>query len=608
MEALDDNTKKDKSLSFKDIGMYFSDIDKKILSLHQCSSDDFLTFNNQLKEYYNQIQLVSSNAQNALSLSEGKVQFETQNGLDLLLKESEQYLSFLLRDIDNYIIFFEKILKNVSSLVLYVKNYKQNLLTYKYIVSNFRINLAYLNQAEYSIVYQEIEKMFLLVTNINAKIPLIEENLNHLRVNISECVIVLKRLSKQYSENANIIIQDFVNTRDNVQKYSEETKSFIDQFTKKIDACSSNVNKIITNLQFQDIVRQKVEHIQKMHKEVLGILNDFEDKQIEALPVARQARYVVQIRDITELQIAQLYHTNKEYQKAIEHISKMFLIIIENITDASLLNVFLPNKLQKKPADYRDIFYKNLSRAVSNIEEIEKDYIQKKLIVESAFENIHHISSEIIEIKNKHNELIQLSFHVVETIKTLDAGTFDQKNLINYINTLLITNKVFIRIVSIDDQNKKYIEQWQQHISISKNERDSHSGFESISQKTNDLINLFSHYSKDIQTILSENEKILNRLIDEMFTSLQSVKYYDFFEKVIEEIIQNLNRICSQLSIDYEHKNHIKKSILQQFKDQYSMESERNIHSSVIASADLFDLQASNEIDEDQNQGDLELF
>ena len=41
----------------------FSDIDEKIMALHQCSSDDFLSLNEHLKNNYQKAKMVSENTE-----------------------------------------------------------------------------------------------------------------------------------------------------------------------------------------------------------------------------------------------------------------------------------------------------------------------------------------------------------------------------------------------------------------------------------------------------------------------------------------------------------------------------------------------------------------
>ncbi|NJO92890.1 MAG: hypothetical protein HC831_30900 [Chloroflexia bacterium] len=59
-----------------------------------------------------------------------------------------------------------------------------------------------------------------------------------------------------------------------------------------------------------------MEHVQHTHKEIIDELNafDFNDKSAS---LAEHTSKFLQIRDIAGVQVAQLIHTNQEYQDAI---------------------------------------------------------------------------------------------------------------------------------------------------------------------------------------------------------------------------------------------------------------------------------------------------
>src|ERR1035437_9651980 len=54
--------------SIQEIMLIFAEIDEKILSLHSCSSEDFLTLNAYFKKYYADSKTISNNAAELFSL------------------------------------------------------------------------------------------------------------------------------------------------------------------------------------------------------------------------------------------------------------------------------------------------------------------------------------------------------------------------------------------------------------------------------------------------------------------------------------------------------------------------------------------------------------
>jgi len=54
--------------SIQEITTIFGEIDEKILSLHSCSSEDFLTLNAYFKKYYSDSKTISNNASNLFNI------------------------------------------------------------------------------------------------------------------------------------------------------------------------------------------------------------------------------------------------------------------------------------------------------------------------------------------------------------------------------------------------------------------------------------------------------------------------------------------------------------------------------------------------------------
>ncbi len=82
--------------------------------------------------------------------------------------------------------------------------------------------------------------------------------------------------------------------------------------------------------------------------------------------------------------------------------------------------------------------------------------------------------------------------------------------------------------------------------------------------------------------------------------TVNNIKYYDYFEKIIEKIINDLNTINYRLKFDGDSVQD-KEENLKKLTEYYTMNSEFLIHQQV-ASGD------EQELDVSEDGGDLELF
>ncbi len=598
--------KDEKNSTIKEIGQIFSSIDKRIISLYKCSSDDFVTFNTQLKKYHKQINGVSANAEEIMNLFNSGGDHDFISLLNVFIQDIDQYLNNNLKTSENYILHLERTLKNINSMMLYSRNYKQNLLTYKYLITNLKLSAAYLDSGN-STINEDIDRIIAFIVKVNSVLPSLDGKLNHAKITISEIISSLKRSIQLSSDEFGRMVQQLEYTKNNTERHTQDLYSYIEKLNEKIDSCSENVGQIITHLQFQDIVRQKMEHIQEMHKEVLNIIGSFEDTEIDKLSGIQQARYLIQVRDVAELQVAQLAHTNRQYQKAIELISKMFLIIIENMTDATLLNVMFPSHTRRQNEQFDKAIDSALTHSIEKISHIEADAAKAKVNVEKVYSLSRDVSESVDQLKNHHEELIKQSMVILDSLQQIGLGKYDQKNLLDHLNGLLVTNKNLSMIHMLNNQNNKLVVQLQQSTSkLDASSKNTLLG--NIHKNATQIIVDSAQMNKKIQKNLQENDATTNALIDEIFTSMQEVKYYDYFEKIIEEIIQQLNKIFLQLAFNKtSKKRRIKSTAIQHFKDFYTMESERQIHTEIITKDGIIDIAFQDEMEEEKN-GDLELF
>jgi flagellin-specific chaperone FliS len=105
---------------------------------------------------------------------------------------------------------------------------------------------------------------------------------------------------------------------------------------KEIEDNLTYMSNIITSLQFDDIVRQKLEHIQQT---IVGIIDELNSiRQKTNIKESQPIKYLSILSEITSLHAAQLIQTNQDYQKAfagikanLEGVQQSSVLIVTNI-------------------------------------------------------------------------------------------------------------------------------------------------------------------------------------------------------------------------------------------------------------------------------------
>ncbi|MCK4991562.1 MAG: hypothetical protein KAS29_13790, partial [Bacteroidales bacterium] len=169
------NTEKKTKVSDKELRSLFSEIDTKITELYECSAKDFKQLNVYLKDYYKKTNIIFKNAFSIIETIGGGKSME-------LLKEfnevqtSIRNLKFQLEEENNENIqILEKILAKVILLTVTMKNFKQDLITYKFLATNFRLLSNYQDiegkNNEAVIIWEKFTRY------VKSLIPAIEDNL-----------------------------------------------------------------------------------------------------------------------------------------------------------------------------------------------------------------------------------------------------------------------------------------------------------------------------------------------------------------------------------------------------------------------------------------------
>jgi hypothetical protein len=160
------------------------------------------------------------------------------------------------------------------------------------------------------------------------------------------------------------------------------------------------ISNIITGLQFDDIIRQKLEHIQQTILEIINELNAVQQKTDtdESQPI----KYLTILSEITRLHAAQLIQTNQDYQKA-------FAGIKANLTGIQQNSVLIVNNLNVLLAQHESA---DLKEKLTNINKLSEQLASQ-------------ISCSLVEIKYCEafaNEVGEINKHMQKIFSGWIAG------------------------------------------------------------------------------------------------------------------------------------------------------------------------------------------
>lgn len=608
----DNNSDKQQALalinaySIQEIMSIFAEIDEKILSLQTCSSEDFLTLNAYFKKYYAESKTISSNATelfNLITNKESRKSFFEQ--LDLFQKQLQSLLLTYETNVNQLINTIDRIILEMDQMFVTANNLKQDLLTLKLLVANLKLDII--------VSTEPSGKMVRKTNDFNELIIQTKSFFAEFYKQSSVVKESLKNLNGQFVHQRDRNIQ-IINEILNETNYSttlldqkfKEAQLLVPKLHESTQKSSASIAKIITNLQYQDIIKQKIDHIQQTHKEVLKQIGDLKSTGNEEKDIRNRAKYFLQIRDVAGLQAAQLIHANKEYQKAIENISGKFLEVGADMTEISdfchqLIRdvngtdsthfVEIRVKLEKTQ-NLSDVFHKSVDFL------IEKTGTQCGQLFD-LINNYNDLSDFILTIdksitKSISNENYVEAEQSENTTKKIRNILLELSSINQLYHSRFLKIQDLLKLTSTDHLTNRFVKPIQADLS-------------SFAMRCNRLIENLNETNDSIYLIIGENQILSKKISSDIKKSIEQIKYYDYFDKVIEEIIAKLNEIYLTLQNTDGKVDENRKNNLEYLRSNYTMESEHIIHDSHTKQKDLdiFSLDSTASDEEDDN---LELF
>ncbi|HNV52456.1 MAG TPA: hypothetical protein PKM28_06170, partial [Tenuifilaceae bacterium] len=411
---------------------------------------------------------------------------------------------------------------------------------------------------------------------------------------INSSIVKIEKYNNQLNQQVNLILDQvhtaivlFADKQQEVTRRLPSLKTITDQI-------SESIANIITNLQYHDIIRQKIEHVQTSHRSLLQNLADFDpDNESQHLD------YLSRIRDLANIQAALLVRANKEYQRAIELITEKFRSVSEDMINISNLC----KELTQSQFNQEDVHLTDLSQKLDSILAPLRSVpiIEKSLMAEfceivgtiNKTMNAVSKSDSVFFEKSSDGNIEQLKRaypqgNIVEQLKEVGQ---DVENTSNQIQT------ISQRLVDINGQFQTICDDLKVKNASIANQGD-------IAEKITSIMDQLKHQDEQVYQLLHNNFKVSKEMDAVVVGSIKRIKYYDFFEVRIIEIIKMLNEVFQEIK-GHEVKRDEAED-MEFLKGLYTMESEHKIHESIIEGGQKPE---DSKLDDTEEQNDdVELF
>ncbi len=561
--------------SVKDISHTFAQIDNKLMSLHECSADDFLHLNSDFKNLYKQSKIISNNVNTIFDIFNTNKNKELYNEIHSFFDSIRNQANIFEQKTSLTMEFLGALSNQLRFAFIPLKNFGQNLMSLKYLLANLNLSLPITTDSsdiidQYILVEEKIKKIKLLSERIS-------KSVNHLRKISKITYSNFSQVKNQSEINIEALLLSVRSGISSIEKKYTNNKECIPKIRITTDKSESSISDIIKKLQYQDIIKQKMEHIQQTHRDLISELNKFENLSNDEKHLNDKAKFFLRIRDIAGLQAAQLIQANKEYQSALNIIVNNFMQVGDNM---KVISEMCEN-INEDENDYEvNLFTEIFDQIAFTEDNFRSKFDQNKklnkdvTLIEHQLEQSEKYFTVLKNLTSELNQNMELYIDNIHKHTPVDENITESLNQVK--NLFVEINK---NVSSLDEVTEKLypIKKRVQNIIIEYNKLTLNTDF----SETKDIISQLHSFRKNADSKLKENQDISNQVLESIKKSISEIKYYDYFENIIEEIISELNTINYNLKI---HSSEVDNSIeknLTKIKEYYTMETEHKIHDQI---------------------------
>lgn len=566
----------------------FEELNLKVDALQKYSENDFLKLSRELRNLHRKAKDIGENTKQFIDLIFGKKIYYSDDEINNEFEYIYSKSNVLNANIERIISELTNIKSRINDLIRLQNEYNS-------LVYNIRIIL--LTEENYQNSNLSNAKLDNLIRNLKWVNSLFKRNFNVLIEYFNTGIIELNKLFHNNSNVTDLIVARINEAKEISIKQKALTDSELDILSEISANYFTSIDKIVTNLQYHDIIRQKLEHIISIHLEVINELNlvvDIENHKVN------DTRFLSILPDITKIHSAQIDLTNKECQAAFESIK----VNLNTILDYSNTLYEICNKFYTFSSVIDDELFELTS-------DNEYKYLDNDNKIMQSFEidsinRLNNINEQFAEFDKGFNDLINTLKEFNENINNNDLSNVDYfvellSNKVNVLieNKYIIPEKIYAKINYLFEDCKKINSSvYKQIIAHSFNE-----DYRNLNISLNNIINGLKEKKDHINLVLTHINQLQEMLQDEINPTITHIETSSNFDKTSEDIVNDFEMIYEKIKdkiINHNIEN--KATNLKYIEKYYTMQSERNVHH------EQSHIDGDESIVEHDDLGDVELF
>jgi methyl-accepting chemotaxis protein len=544
------------------------------------TEDEFITIGRAMADFYERAGEITHMVSSLLGIMAGNDVAHTVHDVEDILDRIRNSLSGAENTFEHDLKALQHTLEIMNDIGKPLQSFKKLVKILKILSISTKIESAQIGKGQggFITLADDVEKLSVEIDEetkkIAARILLLD---NIVRQNISQ----ISSIEKNQHKGVYTILDDIGFSLASLKSKNELSREGTDLISGQSKKISRHIGEVVGSMQFHDITRQTLEHVgevldnlaQKLNVEELqGSIKETEDND-------NYLNIISEAGDICELQRAQLVEAKQQISNATGNIIDHLLQIKENVIEVSRKAGSLAGVADESSLSFLSkieagiataiLSLGTFARASHDLSEAMGIFLKTTDDVSGSVNDIEEIGTEIqlialnARIKTAHagDEGAPLGV-IAEAIQRLSSDANAQKTAVSAVLSEVTLAAYDVQSCIREDQDNK-------------------------TSEADDVIRYFRGFADtlrlangEITSLLNKIDRLGERLADDIAQRVLAITVHEKFERVIDDTISMLDIILTesrQAAPCAEPRN--KSEYLQQLEKNYTMHSERKIHS-----------------------------
>ncbi|HVN96480.1 MAG TPA: methyl-accepting chemotaxis protein [Syntrophorhabdaceae bacterium] len=558
------------------------EVGESLKDLTGTTEDDFLDMGRQMAASFDEARRIVKTLSSLVELMAGNEITETIEGLERTTQSVGHGLEITQTE-------FSRKLTALQDTMRAVENVQKPLTSFAKIVKllvilsiSIKIESAQLgsDQAGFLTLADDIERLSVQISEKTAGITL---NAQSLRDTVGRNMAHISSIEIRQREHGRTVLDKVNSGLALLRNKNESSRHVTSMISGQSEAVAKHIGEMVSSMQFHDIVRQKVEHVeeailsfsQEISKDRGG--NDKDPSGVDG----DDTRLVHEAADICELQTAQLEDSKKQIVAAIGNIKDNLVHISDSVNEIAKEAKNLTGVTDQLSSSFLTEIEGQIGLAVSSLSESSKasqdlsqamdTFLQTGSVMSGFVDDIEYISDEIqlialnARVKTAHAGSAGAPLGIIaEAIQKLSSDATQQK---------MIISDVLTNVISATERIRSY---------TGNNESDRESETVIVAGELKSLAERLRRVNTQIASLLTNISESSEHLSGNILQTVSHTTVQKRFEEVLASAISNLDTIskeAARIAPEWDEKN--REQRLRHYAGKYTMLSERDIHNLV---------------------------